>query len=232
MNDMFFSDAFATMPPEERELYRRTVIMNMPSAHAEELRVRYYKSLLRHAGKNIKIGCGVKIVNPQWISLGDGVVISDGCTLIARGEPGITLDEGVRLMDRVYLDTERAEEGYIHIGKHTYIGTSCVLHGHVGLEIGENCLFAQNITITPFQHIFDDPDRLIAEQGGHTRKVTIGRDCYLGMCVTVLWSADIGEGSVIGASSTVNRSIPPYSIAVGTPAKVIRGRGEPKPERQ
>lgn len=230
MKDTFFSDAFATMPPEERELYRMTVIMNMPSEYAEELRVRYYRGLLRHAGQNIKIGCGVKIVNPQWISLGDGVVISDRCTLIARGEGGITLGDGVRLMEGVYLDTERPD-GYINIGNNTYIGTNSVLHGHSGLEIGDDCLLAQNITITPYQHIFDDPALLIREQGGHTRKVTIGRDSYIGMCVTVLWSADIGEGSVIGASSTVTHPIPPYSVAVGTPARVIRKRGEPKQNR-
>ncbi|NLY69624.1 MAG: acyltransferase [Clostridiales bacterium] len=227
MKDTFFSDAFATMPPEERELYRKTVIMHMPSEHAEELRVRYYSGLLRHAGKNIRIGCGVKIVNPQWISLGDNVVIGDRCTLIARGEGGITLGDGARLMDGVYLDTER-DEGYINVGRNVYIGTNCCLHGHVGLEIGDDSLLAQNITITPYSHIFDDPDKPIAAQGGHTRKITIGRDCYIGMCVCILYSADIGEGSVIGASSTVVKSIPPYSVAVGSPARVIRKRGEPK----
>lgn len=226
MTDTFFSDAFASMPPEERELYRKTVIMNMPSEYAEELRVRYYSKLLRHAGKNIRIGCGVKIVNPQWISLGDNVVISDRCTLIARGEGGITAGNDARLMEGVYLDTERPEEGYIKIGDRVYIGTNSCLHGHVGLEIGDDSLLAQNVTITPYSHLFDDRDMLISQQGGHTRKVTIGRDCYLGMCVCVLYSADIGEGSVIGSASTVVKTIPPYSVAVGTPARVIKQRGE------
>jgi acetyltransferase-like isoleucine patch superfamily enzyme len=228
MTDTFFSDAFASMPPEERELYRKTVIMNMPSEYAEELRVRYYSKLLRHAGKNVRIGCGVTIFNPQWISLGDNVVISDRCTLIARGEGGITLGSDVRLMQGVYLDTERPEDGYITIGDRVYIGTNSCLHGHVGLEIGDDSLLAQNVTITPYSHIFEDRDRLISQQGGHTRKVTIGRDCYLGMCVCVLYSADIGDGSVIGSASTVVKPIPPYSVAVGTPARVIRRRGEKK----
>lgn len=228
MLDTFFSDAFATMPPEERELYRRTVIMNMPSEHAEQLRIQFYSKLLRGAGKNIRIGCGVKLVNPQWITLEDGAVIGDYCTLAARGEPGITLSKGVRLMQGVYLDTE-TREGYINLGERTYVGTYSCLHGHVGLEIGEDCLFAQNVTITPYSHLFDDPSRPISTQGGNTRKITVGRDCYLGMCVCVLYSADIGEGSVIGSASTVVKSIPPYSVAVGTPARVIRRRGETLP---
>jgi acetyltransferase-like isoleucine patch superfamily enzyme len=55
--------------------------------------------------------------------------------------------------------------------------------------------------------------------------MTIGRDCYLGMNVSVVYSADIGEGSVIGAGSVVVKTIPPFSVAVGVPAKVMRKRG-------
>lgn len=224
MNDTFFSDAFASMPAEERELYRKTVIMSMPSEYAEQLRVQYYSKLLRHTGRNIRIGCGVKIVNPQWISLGDGASVGDYCTMTARGENGITLGDGVRLMQGVYLDTEN-REGYINLGARTYVGTYSCLHGHVGLDIGEDCLLAQNVTITPYSHIFEDASRTISSQGGHTRKVTIGRDTYLGMCVCVLYSADIGEGCVVGSASTVVKTLPPYSVAVGTPARVIRTRG-------
>jgi len=57
--------------------------------------------------------------------------------------------------------------------------------------------------------------------------MNIGRDSYLGMCVCVLWSADIGEGLVIGSGSVVVKPVPPFSVAVGVPARVIRRRGEP-----
>jgi acetyltransferase-like isoleucine patch superfamily enzyme len=85
---------------------------------------------------------------------------------------------------------------------------------------------AQNITITPYSHIFEDPDKPIIEQGGHMEKVIIGKDCYLGMNVCVLYSADIGEGSVVGSGAVVVKPIPPYSVAVGNPAKVIRKRAK------
>ena len=64
----------------------------------------------------------------------------------------------------------------------------------------------------------------LLQQGGHSRKVSIGRDVYIGMGVCVMYSADIGDGSVIGAGSVVVKPIPPYSVAVGNPAKVIRER--------
>ena len=45
------------------------------------------------------------------------------------------------------------------------------------------------------------------------------------MGVDIMYSGNIGEGSVVGAGSVVVKSIPPYSVAVGNPAKVIKKRG-------
>lgn len=223
--DYFFSEAFSKLTPDERETYHRAVFMNMDTQQAVELRREYYSNLLRHMGKNVRIGCGVKFVNPQFISLGDNVCIEDHCTLIARSERGITLGEAVILKYGVYLDTE-GSSGYIEIAMRAYIGTGCCLYGHQGLEIGEDTLLAQNITITPFSHKFEDPLQPIIKQGGHTRKVVVGRDCYIGMGVCVLWSADIGDGSIIGSGSVVVKPIPPFSVAVGVPARIIRTRGK------
>ena len=220
----FFTDAFENMNPEQKESFYKTVFMQDDSDYAAELRVAYYRTKLRSAGKNLKIGRGVKIVNPQYISLGDDVFIGDHVTLIARGPKGITVGNRIWLQDRVYLDTETADNGYIQIGDMVYIGTGTTLFGHQGLEIGDNSLLAQNITLTPYSHIFDKPDDLIWNQGGHMQKVTIGRDCYIGMGVCIMYTGSIGDGSVIGAGSTVVKPIPPYSVAVGTPAKVIKER--------
>ncbi len=221
MND-FFTKAFESI--ENKEDFYKSIVMNTRSEEAEILRTKYYAGEFKSMGENVKIGVGVKIINPQYICVGNNVTIGDNVTLIARGEGGIALGDNVRLNDRVYLDTERADDGYIIVENNVYIGTGTTLFGHVGLEIGEYCLLAQNITITPYSHIFDDPYTEIRNQGGHTRKVTIERDSYLGMNVCVLYSADIGEGSVVGSGSVVVKSLPPFSVAVGNPAKVIRNR--------
>ncbi len=224
-SDRFFSNAFENMSVEEREAYHRTIFMFMNTAQAAELRREYYRKRLRSMGENVHIGCGVTLFNPQNITLGDNVCIDDHCTLMARSERGITLAESVKLKHRVYLDTEN-ETGYLEIGARVYLGTGCCLHGHQGVEIGEDTLLAQNITITPFSHRFEDPSIPIIKQGGHSRKINIGRDCYLGKCVCVLWSADIGDGAVIGAGSVVVKPVPSYSVAVGVPARVIHQRSK------
>lgn len=223
--EQFFTNAFNQMTPTEKESFYRSVIMSDPSPHCEKIRNAYYATVMKSMGENVRIGANVKIVNPQYISIGSNVRIGDNSTLIARGEGGITIGDNVSIQDRVYLDTERPDTGAIIIGEHAYIGTGTTLFGHVGLQIGDHCLLAQNITITPYSHIFDDPQAPIITQGGHKEKVTIGRDCYLGMGVCVMYSGSIGEGSVIGAHSTVVKPIPPFSVAVGTPAKVTKKRG-------
>lgn len=219
----FFTEAFEAMSAEERESFYKTVFMNDPSSYAKQKREEYYRSVLRHMGEDVSIGTGVKIVNPHLISIGNGVRISDGVTIIARKGSEITIAPRAQLEERVYLDTEKAG-GYIHIGERVYIGTGTTLFGHKGLEIGDFSLLAQNITLTPYSHRYADPERSIREQGGIDKKVVIGRDCYIGLGVCIVYSGDIGDGSIVGAGSVVVKPIPPYSVAVGCPAKVIKMR--------
>ena len=219
----FFVDAFNNMSEEARESFYRTVFMNDPSEYAAKVRLEYYRSKLKKIGENVTIGVGVKIENPELVSIGDNALICDNVTLIARPGSEMTLGNNVILKDRVYLDTECAE-GYITIGNCVYIGTGTTMFGHRGLEIGNNVLMAQNITLTPYSHKFADPSRTIAEQGGNTKKVVIGDDVYIGMGVDIMYTGDIGEGSIVGAGSVVVKPIPPYSVAVGNPAKVIKER--------
>ena len=222
--EYYFTKAFNNLNDEERESFYKAVMLNDDSPYAQKIRHDYYKSVLGCMGENCHIGTNVKIVNPQWVRLGNNVQIYDGATLIARGEKGITLGDFTRIKERAFLDTERPETGYINIANNVYIGTGTTIFGHIGVEIGEYSLLAQNITITPYSHLSDDPDELIIKQGGHCEKVVIGRDCYIGMNTAVMYSGSLGDGSVVGAGAVVRTPIPPYSIAVGVPAKVIKKR--------
>ena len=219
----FFTNAYMNMGASEKESFYKTVFMHDDSEYAANLRAVYYTEQFKSCGKNVKIGKGVNIINPQYITVGDNVSIGDNTTLVARGEGGIVLGDNAMLQHRVYLDTEHTD-GYIHVGESVYIGTGTTLFGHRGLEIGDHTLLAQNISLTPYSHLFDDPKSNIITQGGHCEKVVIGRDVYVGMGVCIMYSGNIGDGSVIGAGSVVVKPIPPYSVAVGCPAKVIKER--------
>ena len=58
-------------------------------------------------------------------------------------------------------------------------------------------------------------------------KTVIGNDCWIGRDVIIMAGVTVGDGAIIGARSIVTKNIPPYAIAVGVPAKVIRYRFTP-----
>ncbi|GGG07680.1 hypothetical protein GCM10010913_31840 [Paenibacillus aceti] len=114
--------------------------------------------------------------------------------------------------------------GSIEIGENCSINSFCHINGNGGLKIGNNVRIATNCTLIPANHIFSDPNIPITFQGETREGITIEDDVWLGAGVKVLDGVVIGRGSVIGAGSVVNKSIPPFSIAVGIPAKVIKKR--------
>lgn len=112
----------------------------------------------------------------------------------------------------------------IEIGDNVSIENNCSLYGQGGIKIGNNTMFASYIHIISQNHNFDRIDVPIRDQGFENAPVVIEDDVWLGINVVVLKGITIGEGSIIGAGAVVTKDIPPYSIAVGNPAKVIRTR--------
>lgn len=110
--------------------------------------------------------------------------------------------------------------GDIIIGNNTRIGLGNTVIGPV--EIGSNVNLAQNITVTGLNHNYQDITTPISEQGVSTSKVFISDNVWIGANSVILPGVNIGNHSVIGAGSVVTRDIPPYSIALGNPAKVIK----------
>jgi acetyltransferase-like isoleucine patch superfamily enzyme len=88
----------------------------------------------------------------------------------------------------------------------------------------------QHVGFHPENHEFDRIDIPIREQGTTRQGITIEDDVWVGSNAIFLDGAHVGRGSVIGAGSVVRGNIPPYSIAVGVPARVIRSRMPNKEE--
>ena len=91
------------------------------------------------------------------------------------------------------------------------------------VEIGDHCMFANGCFVTDGDHRFDDPDLPVPWQGFTTKGPTrVGDNVWCGANVVVTSGVTIGERCVIGANSVVTRDIPPFSIAAGIPARVLR----------
>ncbi|HTU28971.1 MAG TPA: acyltransferase [Solirubrobacteraceae bacterium] len=111
----------------------------------------------------------------------------------------------------------------VHIGSGTFLNLGVMVAAMELVEIGDHCMFANGCFITDADHRFDDPDRPITWQGFTTRGPTrIGDNVWCGANVVVTSGVTVGERSVIGAGSVVTGDIPPFSVAVGAPARVIR----------
>jgi acetyltransferase-like isoleucine patch superfamily enzyme len=93
------------------------------------------------------------------------------------------------------------------------------------ITIGNNVRIAAFCVMISANHRFDDPDTPIRGQGMDPGPITIEDDVWIGARVNVLAGVTIGRGSVIGAGAVVTKDVPPYSVAVGVPAKVIGRRG-------
>jgi acetyltransferase-like isoleucine patch superfamily enzyme len=121
----------------------------------------------------------------------------------------------------------RCHEGEMYIGRNTIFGTDNTINCYGNIYIGRECLFADSIYMVDFDHNYWDPAMSIRSQGIYTKPIRLEKNIWVGTKATILRGVTVGEGSVIGAMSLVNRDVPPYSVVGGIPAKIIGGRPRP-----
>jgi acetyltransferase-like isoleucine patch superfamily enzyme len=114
--------------------------------------------------------------------------------------------------------------GDVRVGEHVWIGPYTLIDGSGGgVTIGDYCVISAGV------HVYTHDTVAWAVSGGRApythAPVVIEDACYLGAQVVVAKGVRIGAHSVIGAGSFVNRDIPPYTVAVGSPARPV-GRVE------
>ncbi len=115
----------------------------------------------------------------------------------------------------------------IRIGSGTFLNLGVMVAAVELVQIGDHCMFANGCFVTDGNHRFDDPEKPVPWQGFTTKGPTrIGDNVWCGAGVVVTSGVTIGERSVIGANSVVTSDIPPFSIAAGAPAKVLRRVGD------
>lgn len=139
-----------------------------------------------------------------------------------RERPKVQLGSDAKIAPNVsFRNGER-----ISIGPRTNIGERCSLwagDNSGGITIGADVMLAPNVFVTASNYQFA-ADAPIKSQPRTDASVTIGHDAWLGTGVIVVAGVTIGDGCVVGAGSVVTRSLPPYSISAGCPARVLGSR--------
>lgn len=110
----------------------------------------------------------------------------------------------------------------ISIGRRVSINDNVFLNGYGGIEFGDDSGVAYGTALISEDHAISDPDTLIKEQPKIPGKITVGKNVWIASNCTILKGVTIGEGSVVAAGSVLTRSVPPFTLVGGNPARVIR----------
>lgn len=187
------------------------------------LRAIAYKVMLKADGLPA-IEDHVRLVRCEDIRIGRSVYIDHGVYLHG-GQGGLEIGDGSWLMAgcRLHVFNFRGiSHAGIRIGRRTFLGEETLMRGQGGITVGDNVLFAPRVQVLAVDHVMADPARPIMDQGITARGIVIEDGCWIGAGAVVLDGVTIGRGSCVGAGAVVTASVPPHSLAVGVPARVIR----------
>ncbi|QMV43234.1 acyltransferase [Cohnella cholangitidis] len=166
----------------------------------------WYRFLFHRIGEKSSISTPFYTYRPDAIGIGDQVSMGPACRLEAYPEdplappqmPMLKIGNRVRLEHRVMI--------------------TCLY----SVVIEDDALIASGCYISDNNHSIDPEGPSYSQQPSTYAPTRIGKGVWLGQNVCVLAGSEIGEKSVIGAGSVVKGVIPPYSIAVGSPARVVK----------
>lgn len=182
------------------------------------------------ASKNgpIFIGNGVRLRCKSKINLGSKVRLSDGVYIDALSTDGVRLGDRSLLgrNTRVECTGSMAHVGRgVSIGNDSTFGSDCYFGAAGGIKVGNDVMAGQYVRFHAENHITDDIEIPMREQGVTHRGICIGDDVWIGAGAVFLDGANVARGSIVAANAVVTSGqYPPYSILGGVPARVIKSR--------
>ena len=146
--------------------------------------------------------------------------IGKNCYFVCTDESSITLTN-VILGKNVILEAKHG--GNIQI-QNSYIGHNSIIVAVNDIVIDKNCAIAEMVVIRDQDHSFDFTDRPIGEQGLVSQPIHIGSNVWIGAKASILKGVTIGNNSIVGAHSLVNKDVEKQSIVAGIPAVLIKSK--------
>jgi len=210
---MYFSDTQRDISAESFANTGLPVIMSIRGLvrrlyHSLPIRLQCLVHAALRAGK-VAVGSGsyihptVHLIGKMNINVGSNTCISEGCWFNVNH----------RTIGAVA----------IHIGDNCFIGKQNFFTSGKSIDVGDFTLTALGCRFIGSSHKVGNPDvPYLLTSTTDFEEIKIGVNCFLGAGVTVLGHVKVGHGSVIGANSLVLTDIPPFSLAHGNPATVLK----------
>lgn len=163
----------------------------------------YYRLIFKKIGNRSRISRPLKLMGTDNIEIGSRVSVGKFGWLAS---------------DRRFGN----EMGNIKIGDNTYIGNFCHIYSTGSICIEENVLIADKVYIADNSHGYEDIDTpILFQKVKPLSQVTIGQNSWIGENACIL-GVKIGKHCIIGSNSVLNKDLPDYSIAVGSPARIVK----------
>lgn len=211
------TDQVGTAPVSARDMQVPPGEKDFRSGPRPTFAARAFKSTVRRfcafrwRSKMARFGAGSYIEGPSWVLNPQAIEIGDRVGIWHHARVDAICSVGTKGVTRLKIGDGTMIQPYVHIGAAHHI------------TLGRHVMIASNVYITDHDHDLSDPmDPASTNSRLDTAPVCIGDYTWLGEKAMVLKGVTIGERSVIGAGSVVTRDIPPMSIAVGSPARVVR----------
>jgi acetyltransferase-like isoleucine patch superfamily enzyme len=201
--------------------------METLSAHRKQNPTRRGRDRFRAARPALLAAARVLELLPPPVALGLLGVVRN-----VPGSPGLAMryvcgkrlaascGENVAIYPGVYL----SDLDGLRLGSNIKIGEMCFIGAAGGVVIEDDVSLAHAATVLTEEHDYTQPGPL-RETPLVFDEVTIRRGVWIGAGVKITAGTEIGEGSVVGAGAVVTHDVPPFSVAAGVPARVLRPRG-------
>lgn len=151
--------------------------------------------------------------------------IGENCDI--RGRERMNFGDGVMIQENCWINiayNNLSKNKMIDIRSGANIGRRSIISASNKIVIGENVLIAPNVYIADCGHEFKNINIPIIDQGIDSieNEIIIGKGSWIGINSVIIGNVRIGDNCVIGSNSFVNQDIPDYTVAVGSPAKIIK----------
>lgn len=182
--------------------YRLIIPMTGSAAIEANVRLRFANQI--RLGRNVYLDEGVYLhACPQGITIGDNTFVMHGAVLHVYN----------------FRDLPHA---FIRIGRDSLIGEYNVLRGQGGITIGDRVYTAPAVQLLAVNHLFNDPNRPMIEQGITAEGIVVEDDVWIGAGALITDGVRIGKGAVVAAGAVVTKDVPAHTVVGGVPARVLK----------
>jgi acetyltransferase-like isoleucine patch superfamily enzyme len=171
------------------------------------------------------VGHGVKLIGARRLVLGRFVTIEDYATVDGYCREPLTIGDRTKI--GAYT-TISCTSHLSSVGVGLRIGNDCGISEYSyfgaagGIDIGNDVIMGQYVSFHSQNHVFEESDRLIREQGVTAKGIKVGNNVWIGAKATFLDGSEVGDNSVVAAGAVVNGRFGPNVVLAGVPARVVK----------